>query len=144
MKIENQVCTLEQAKRLKGLGIKYPSAFYWAYIEDNKKYLKERSGISWHPSLHLSPFERERWASGVGSLNAYNVAELGVMLPTLGITTLKSNNGRGSDFFSVNCHYAKERMNHHNEAFVKAAMLIYLLHKQSITAAEVNERLKNA
>lgn len=65
MKLENQVCTLEQAKRLKELGVKQQANFYW-----------ECHGVN--VSLRTSEqIESSNWIV----FAAFTVAELGEMLP---------------------------------------------------------------
>lgn len=64
MKIEDQVCSLELAKRLKELGIKQESYFYWENIP-NCGYV-----ISYDPSFWEDMY------------SAFSVAELGEMLPS--------------------------------------------------------------
>lgn len=72
MKIENQVCTLEQAKKLKELGIECKSLFQWrdySMLKDNR-------------IEPLVSYERVTvsHASVMQVFNAFTVAELGVMI----------------------------------------------------------------
>lgn len=78
MKIENQVCTLEQAKRLKEIGVLQESEFYFRM----GKIWHFREVTDWPNQEQLSDLlqsgqENERIFS------AYTVAELGEMLPDL-------------------------------------------------------------
>lgn len=67
MKLENQVTSLELSKRLKELGVKQGSAFYWYFsIDDNKWKITDNE---------LLKDERWEWCS------SFTVAELGKMLP---------------------------------------------------------------
>ena len=69
MKLEYQVCTLEQAKRLKELGVEAESL--WIWLKNDADDL---------------PFELMLWDDEISAefytyYNAYSCAELGVMLP---------------------------------------------------------------
>ena len=77
MRIEDQVCSLELAKKLKELGVKQESAFYWVEIQipfsDKTQFvfwrMDETKGT--HPKgIHVKEY-----------LSAFTVAELGEMLP---------------------------------------------------------------
>lgn len=65
MKIEQQVCSLELAKKLKELGAEQESLFHWVSTNG------EDYGLS---QLRLSSRPN-------GNISAYTVAELGEMLP---------------------------------------------------------------
>lgn len=77
MKIEEQVCSLELAKKLKSLNVKQESLYYW-WQHCNKVhqgYEKEKPEYKWV----LQPYFK-----GLAIDNAYSaftVAELGEMLP---------------------------------------------------------------
>lgn len=63
MKLEKQVCSLELAKRLKELGVKQESYFYWSYdLLDS----------------HTIRHQAKGWGA---DYSAFTVAELGEMLP---------------------------------------------------------------
>lgn len=62
MKLENQVCSLELAKKLKELGVKQKSLFCWVYQDDIERY-----ELVYMPGHH--------WVS------AFTASELGDMLP---------------------------------------------------------------
>ncbi|MEK6880067.1 MAG: hypothetical protein AABY22_10685 [Nanoarchaeota archaeon] len=65
MKIENQVSSLQPSKRLKELGVKQDSLFYWHNIDT-------------YPSIMYG--DSTEWA-GDELISAFTVAELGEMLP---------------------------------------------------------------
>ncbi len=67
MKLEDQVCSLELAKRLKELKVKQESLFYY-----NSKTMKLQKGFT----SHADEKGLCRW-----SISAFSVAELGEMLP---------------------------------------------------------------
>jgi hypothetical protein len=113
MKLEDQVCSLELAKRLKELGVRQESSFYWSPAG----FLKE--GISQNDK----------------SVRAFTVAELGELLPSFILN--------GEDRKFLYCYaddlgywrisYAKWGQTgiaiekRKNEADARALMLIYLL-----------------
>lgn len=65
MKLENQVCSLESAKRLRELGVKQESLFYWIHTVRG-------------PEIFNHNIIENGEVCGV---SAYTVAELGEMLP---------------------------------------------------------------
>jgi hypothetical protein len=72
MKLEDQVVSLELAKKLQELGVKQTSYFYWwvnryGYASENKLHVQDH--------IPNNPKEGWRWCS------AFTVAELGEMLP---------------------------------------------------------------
>jgi len=93
--LENQVCSLELSKRLKELGIKQESLFYW--IEDYELYSDE-------PQLLYAP--TEQFSNGNGELDwprnnpenchsAFTVAELGELLPSHRFVSMRYQNKNG-------------------------------------------------
>lgn len=131
MKIESQVCSLEQAKRLEDLGIIavqpdcrpayfwiFDSGMKWRLVPCGYEYLEEEE-IEYYP--------------------AFTVAELGVMLngaehritlePSGKYLTLER--GLPKAFF-----YATD-----TEAQARDNLLIYLLENSLVTVEEVNTRL---
>jgi len=67
VKLENQVCSLKLAKKLKKLGVKQESAFVW---QDSLSY-------GWE----FRAFVDRNIQMGKGFVSAFTVAELGEMLP---------------------------------------------------------------
>lgn len=128
MKLSDQVCTIDQAKRLKELGIE-GSLFNWVSDPGNRTFphpfLLEGSRHSWPPDK---------------SYPAFTVAELGVMLPTAH-NTMRYTKYPGSGWigFDRSGHELPGRFN--TEAQARAAMLIHLLENNLITPAEANKRL---
>lgn len=87
MKIENQVCTLEQAKRLSELGVTADALFYWYELHLNGE-------VKWqvvpYENWEYGKFEENQMLlsalAGVSANKiypAYTVAELGELLPEL-------------------------------------------------------------
>ena len=68
MKLEDQVCSLELAQKLKAMGVKQESHFYWVNRRgDGACLVCEEESMNW-----ANP---EMWS-------AFTVAELGEMIPT--------------------------------------------------------------
>lgn len=111
MRLESQVCSLELAKRLKELGVKQESLFYWHH-ENGKDYVSYAD-----PSFCLCPYEK---------ISAFTVAELGELLPA-GMLSSRAKDNTGwyiqviTPVDKWNIMYACE-----TEADARAKMLIYL------------------
>jgi hypothetical protein len=76
MNIENQVCTLEQAKLLRSLGIHKTSLFCYAGTKAEDIAIVYTCGYDWHdhPGYCAYPLQ----------FSAFTVAELSAMLPDYG------------------------------------------------------------
>lgn len=164
MKLENQVCTLEQAKRLKALGIEQGNSYFnWYEVsngDDEGDFDKE--GVEWHPVL--CTYDRDQdaavavlaidpdlttsdgeFCSYKEPASAFTVAELGVMLPDdLCIT----RSGAGySAFWEPTDGDDVERISFRGqeyfttEAECMATVLIDMIGMGVTTVAEVNKRL---
>ena len=73
MKIEDQVCSLELAKKLKELGVKQESLFYWSKLSIQNEYNLE---------LRTNIFNQEIiFADCTDYISAFSVGELGEFLP---------------------------------------------------------------
>jgi hypothetical protein len=164
MRIENQVCTVEQAKRLKELGIKQAACFSWMY-----SLLKIDYDISYHTveSLELLAKSHPKsieWKDSIdkGIFSAFLVSELGVMLPDIyapmqWYTISNSGYNKEGNIIdppnSFSLHIGETTANMDSEPFDKycypteaqarAAYLIHLLESKSITATEVNKRFSS-
>ena len=149
MKIENQVCTLKQAKKLKALGVAQESFMYWEELHPVKDCATERLQVHFNTGHPIS--------NGVvkDQYSAYTVAELGEMFPLTfiyeddkcfassekfclshkwitGICTVASPNK------SIE---AKKYFADHFEAHARAQNIIYLLEKGIVTVDTVNNNL---
>jgi hypothetical protein len=138
MTIENQIATVEQSKRLGEL----LNISQWKNVDFNFYWVKtEASDPKYFASSHFGGYVYIKEV-----IPTFTVAELGVMLPTLGFEFCKSNDGKGGDFFWLTGHYrAIEgiKIEDKYEAQVRANMLIYLLEQNIATPEEVNNRLTN-
>jgi hypothetical protein len=130
MKLQSQVCSLEQAKRLKELGI-------------------IQTSIACYLGTELTLFERGvyNWAeqNNIDALAAYTVAELGVMMPDLTYSQYLKGEGVWiwSDCGTFN-EYPEDDFTRNTEAESRADAIIYLLELEHITPEEVNNRLLNS
>lgn len=139
MKLEQQVCSLELAKKLKELGVKQESLFYWrlgySVIEsfDNGVSLGKKGEFSdyqieFYPKPRFTTANFKWNESDLRKLNetevsAFTVAELGEMLPGYYTVARKDN----FDRWSVGHEQLRKDFIADTEADARAKMLIYLL-----------------
>ena len=123
MKLEDQACSLELAKKLKELGVKQGSLYYWF------KTWWESGANGWHSKWEVLHCENDHFAVK-GELErypAYTVAELGEMLP------LRHKSGQTlslvpGERFACGCTGDDEyKQFADTEADARAKMLIYLI-----------------
>lgn len=141
MKIEDQCCTPAQGEKLKDLGIKQESLFYWTH---------SKWGIMPKSSIDFSG----------DPTSVFTVAELGVLLPDIYAEmqwvsignaeyNSKSINMEPPNCFSVHIGEAMNRLNHESfdqelyptEAQARAAYLIHLLENKLHSPEEANKNL---
>lgn len=135
MKLEDQVCTLEQAKRLKELGVLQGHS-YAAFIK-NKCQQETKFWLMPVNSPGVSNEGYEKWDSGcLNGFSAFTSAELGQMLP-FGYDTMQCTGEGWRGYDLDHGDYGPFE----TEAKARAAMLIQLLETNAITADEVNKRL---
>jgi hypothetical protein len=139
MKLEQQVTSLELNNKLKELGVKQESLYYWWIPLQEKEYMRINKSIpiggigkphlnTWNVSKDLKKFG-DKYSEGV---SAFTVAELGEMLP-FGFASHKRhddiwwcfNNRRNWDL-------VKESFHADTEADARAKMLIYLIENKLI------------
>ena len=129
MKIENQVCTIEQAVKLKGLGVKQDSHFFWVDRKEKSKLVYAKS-VEFLNSLPI--------------YSAFTTAELGVMIPEWhftyprleGYASYKNEDGD----FSV-ADGTVNGQNYDTEAECRAALVIYLIENNILSVETCNKRL---
>jgi hypothetical protein len=127
MKLVNQVCTLEQGKKLASLGVE-DSHYKWVKFE-----WEEREDYSL----------MDMWTIDSENHPAFTVAELGEMLPAMEYTYKDTDS---SDYGNWQWQNDDEKLAmgmFDYEAHAKADRLIGLLERKKITPEEVNERLKD-
>ncbi len=130
MKLENQVCSLTLAQRLKELGVKQESLFYWAKWES--KPTSKKWGVVSKLRHSYDGREPEHYVS------AFTVAELGEMLLNhRNIRHRFVNAGEGKRWVTSN-----DERNYFadTEADARARMLIYLLENNLITPTLCQEK----
>jgi len=119
MKLEDQVCNLELSKKLKNLGVKQESLFYWVLVNPQVN--------QWE----LTVKENAKSFLNKDKVSAFTASELGEMLPNY--TEIKKcfpKNITGT-FWQVSYIQPKPYLTHFEdddtEANARAKMLVYLL-----------------
>lgn len=149
MKLEDQVCSLELAKKLKDLNVRQESAFYWVEIipgENPNTWPGHEKPTRRFELMNHFPFglyENGIYQGEEKYYSAFTVSELGEMLPP----DTDSGKGHSGKFYCFTCdsedgdtwHYdrasemGKDFEPHcetdENEANARAAMLAHLIEK---------------
>lgn len=128
MKLEQQVCSLDLAKRLKELGVKQESLFYWSNCCSCKKDFTIECSL-WHNDQTGEWDDGHKLEESEPLYSAFTVSELGEMLPE-GTTTRKGW-GIDTDYVMFN-NEADKICSACTEADARAKMLIYLLENKLI------------
>lgn len=116
MKLEDQVCSLELSKKLKYLGVKQESLWYW-----KGGFLRSDESIG------------EQYKDRDDCYSAFTVAELGEMLPKtiekdFGLHFLEIQRDYENKWrfqYGINTHFTS--LENDTEANARAKMLVYLL-----------------
>ena len=122
MKLENQVVSLELAKKLKELGVKQESLFYWVLLEN--EFGKDWIIIQGDDSIE-AVYKNNKYS-------AFTVAELGEILPEL---CLSGNTGEGFNcwkFRNIHDLAFYNPAQSKTEADARAKMIIYLIENKLI------------
>lgn len=159
MKLDNQVCTYEQAVKLQQLGLLQQATFYFVRTVSQKNHVncslfcgieaavKQYKAWQQHDTFLTSKTE--------APVAAWNSAELGAMLPaefvqprhTVDLYTYKMDNAFGSGrtryFCSLNIAELHKQQ-FYAEAHARAATLIYLLETEHLNIQDVNRKLQFA
>lgn len=113
MKLENQVCNLELAKKLKELGVKHENYFWW-------------TGDSESGFVVVGPYDKRTYR-GAENHPAFTVAELGECLPTkVGEKRLRIWFVKNPRQYCV-AYVDLEKFIADTEADARAKMVIYLI-----------------
>lgn len=120
MNLEQQVCSLELAKKLKELGVKQESLFTWSREEPTVPY-----------RLVYGVAQPWQTADEEHAYSAFTVAELGEMLPSSihhgNLQLWKTRKGW------TMAYYPHHKMTADTEADARAKMLVYLLENKLLT-----------
>lgn len=125
MKLENQVVSLELSKRLKELGVKQESAFYFETITNDE-------GDRAVTNLRFGKFYDDAAnKKHVSYISAFTVAELGELLPINFRSYRWAGHPDGEAWFCNDDSIVgvSERVTECTEADIRAKMLIYLIEK---------------
>jgi hypothetical protein len=116
MKLENQVVSLDLAKRLKELGVKQESLFAWVKLPPSEKegYEGEEYGLVYEWTMAHN--------AGKECISAFTVAELGEMLPK----RTRSIKTHEYEFYCNSQVHEWPGQYGDTEADARAKMLIYL------------------
>lgn len=129
MDIQKQCCSLEQAKKLKELGVEYSDCF-WMFIKsstvtDDNHFLADKptAGVIGYTEM----------------IPAFTVTELGVMLPEF------CDSRKDGSWWVCEEGLTGDCVGFHDdtETEARAAILIYLLENNLTTAEECNKRLSS-
>ena len=135
MKLEDQVCSLELAKKLKELGVKQDSFWYWYAFDGMKWNLGEYDYLQEMQSVY-SEEDYETVTS------AFTVAELGEMLPSKieGWFELKEMKIEGAFNDGFRLWYFERAVDEKtrwfedgSEANARAKMLVHLIEQGMVT-----------
>ena len=136
MKLESQVVSLELSKKLKALGVKQESAFYWQAVQSLKVFKGVKVDAEWH-LYSKTEMDRTPIFSVYDTRSAFTVAELGEMLPQDTWSICQWNGWfckrmAGNACIDIKSNekspYSKEQ-EADTEADARAKMLIYLIEK---------------
>lgn len=128
MKLEDQVCSLHLSKKLKDLGIKQESLFWWYSFSELPWELRYENEVALHNKVWL--------------YSAFTVSELGELLPTHITVSVKHPEVWGCDEINAGLEYDDEGFPSYSyyegnefcpsyekdtEANLRAKMLIWLI-----------------
>ena len=135
MKLEQQVVSLELAKKLKELGVSQQSLFWWEWYITTE--IKKSTDIP--PKIVYLPNKPSTGGKPLRNAQhyaAFTVAELGEMLPArVRKFKLQADKMPGGDWFVsyvsfLNCDEKKFIQYSYTEADARAKMLIYLIENE--------------
>jgi len=120
MRLEQQVCSLELAKKLKDLGVKQES--FWSWYDTIDRDDSPRLNRS-DENCSVCTLAKQNWEE---KISAFTVAELGEMLPAAALgdffRTFKMVTGTWEAAYGV-----EKTLNASTEADARAKMLTYLI-----------------
>ncbi len=123
MKLESQVVSLELSKKLKELGVKQESVFYWGWFQGYAPEGSDGKGILYFSDYHDIP---ELAVEQIAS--AFTVAELGEMLPiNIFSGRIKGTKSIGEFYSCFMNDQGGPSEFQMTEADARAKMLVYLI-----------------
>lgn len=125
MNLDQQVCSLELAKRLKELGVNKPSIFWHMKRIDSSHFISSAYGCDCWVEL---PYDNEIFC------HAYTVAELGEMLHHAA-SYKEDDNFYICILFNVPGGFRQEA---NTEANARAKMLIHLIENGHVKVEDIN------
>jgi hypothetical protein len=130
MKLEEQIVSLELAEKLKELGVKQDSLFYWS--------LNEHRNVGWNVFYEFESFGPDEWFARdlEKHISAFTVAELGLLLKDFSVSasTWRDNkSGKWDVLVDHEILIGSVDLASETEADTRAKMLIYLLKNKLIT-----------
>lgn len=136
MTVKKQCCSLELAKRLKELGVLQDSLLYWEEIPETLRNKFVCNGVTIISTIHRLAFPPyDDLSRSINYWSAFNVAELGFMLPVIIESSEKfyhlSIDGDKFVYYEdmqnkFEIHYEEEKLDD-TEADSRAKMVIHLI-----------------
>ncbi len=138
MKLESQVCSLDLAKKLKELGVRQESAFYWQAVQSLKSVKGVKVDAEWH-LFSKADKDRTPILAVYDTRSAFSVAELGEMLKYHGMPHWSGSKELGYWVTEKDSICCKEK-----EADARAVWLIYLIEQGIVKPDEQGKERGNA
>jgi hypothetical protein len=134
MKLEDQVVSLELAKKLKELGVKQDGHFFWAEFRNDSASLGDNMNIVHTQLLRIDQVAEYQDYDHIEDLDitvALTVAELGEMLPVaINGTGVFMGGSRWCGYYKSNSEWNQGiEFKAQTEADARAKMLIHLIEK---------------
>ena len=143
MKLEDQVCSLELALKLRELGVKQDSYFYYCYSKRCEQYFI-------YSQDELDNYDR-REDLMVREYSAFSVAELGIILSSnknlIIISDFSFYEGINKVMYSCafeildRIEQPLTETSDEKESDARSKMLIYLIENKFVTVEEINARM---
>ena len=124
MELNKQVCNLENAKRLKELGVKQESVFYWSIPSPEKSKDEKERLILQNDCEVMLCHKWTDWGEFFENVSAFTSSELGNLIP---LDIMNSIQHCGNDKVKHTLKFSELLFIYDTEADARASMLIYLL-----------------
>ncbi len=137
MKLEDQVCSLELAKKLKEVGVKQESLWCWGEFFNTSSTVPEKRLSEVFLSWDKEDFRDRPFLGDLKFYSAITVAELGAILPFEACFLKLNGTWKVEALLDINvevpCIYDER------EANARAKVLIYLIENKLIDVKEINK-----